>query len=89
MRYFLRPLLALFFLLYSTWVPAAALHSCCPERPCPVTQCADLGCAQAQAPQAPLAQLPQSLPLVSASAVAGRPVSALPAPVAEIWTPPD
>jgi hypothetical protein len=89
MRYFLQLLLALSFLLYSVWVPAASLRHCCPERDCPATQCADLGCAQGQSPQAPLAELSLAPPNLAASAVPARPVAALPAPVAEVWTPPD
>lgn len=89
MHTFLRLLLAVTLLLYSAWVPAASLHSCCAEHDCPVTQCAAMGCAQAQFAPMLAGTPPPTLPAVSAGAVWSRPVVARAAPVAEIWTPPD
>src|SRR5262249_42149056 len=89
MRKILFAVIAAVFLLYTTLVPAASMHSCCHDQDCPVTRCAVLGSPPARRPLAPVLLLPMPPAPPASTAVIGPAVVALPPPLVEIWTPPD
>jgi hypothetical protein len=88
MRHLRHILLALVFLLQTSFALAESVRTCCGDDICPVAQCAAMGCVPAPAPIAPARAL--TLPAIAAGpAYAPAPVAPLPAPVKEVWTPPD
>jgi hypothetical protein len=88
MRRLVSFLLAMVFLLHTTMVLAAPVCTPCPELECPVSACADMGCLPSVVPGAPSAAAQPGI----APAVLPAPLyasAARPAPLHEIWTPPD
>jgi hypothetical protein len=88
MRSILSLLVALVFVLHSSWLMAAPAHACCNETDCPVTQCVSAGCLPGNLPAAldntaAPAHVPASQPFAATAA------PLLPHPAQEIWTPPD
>jgi hypothetical protein len=88
MRRFSLFLLALVFMLHTTLVLAAPRCTNCPDIDCPAGQCMDIGCAPAAMPAA-LAAPATPAPLPAAAPATPYASAVLPAPLHEIWTPPD
>lgn len=90
MRLFKYFLLIAVFVLHSVAGAAASVHTCCGGGmdDCTVVQCAAMGC-MAQQPPAHLARPLPALPLLKQPAPDGAVQAPLPAPVQEIWCPPD
>lgn len=88
MRSLISFLVALVFVLHSSWLLAAPNHACCHEADCPMTQCISAACMPADLPAAVHNVQPATIePLrLAVAPVASAP---LPRPVKEIWTPPD
>lgn len=88
MRPLISFLVALVFVLHSSWLLAAPAHACCHEADCPMTQCVSAACLPADLPAAVgQAQLPAVQPL--RLAVAASAETPPPHPTEDIWTPPD
>lgn len=88
MRPFRLFFLALIFLLHTSFVSAASVHTCCTDIDCPVVQCMSMGCAASAAPAAvDTTALPAWTQVSVAFPDASQPV--LPEPAHEVWCPPD
>lgn len=88
MRPFRLLFLALMFLLHTTFVSAASVHTCCMDIDCPVVQCVSMGCAVSAAPAAvDRIAVPVFVAANMAFPAFSQPV--LPEPAEEIWCPPD
>ena len=88
MRTLISFLVALVFVLHSSWLLAAPTHACCHEADCPMTQCISAACMPADLPAAvntiaPAAIEPLRLAVLPSASIP------LPRPAKEIWTPPD
>jgi hypothetical protein len=88
MRSLISFLVALVFVLHSSWLLAAPTHACCHDADCPMTQCISAACLPADLPGAvgnpqPPDIEPLHLPVAPVASVS------LPHPAKEIWTPPD
>lgn len=89
MRHLRHILLALVFLLQTSFALAGSVRTCCEDAICPVTQCAAMACLVTPAP-AIASDGVLTLPVIAAASVyAPASVPPLPAPVKEVWTPPD
>lgn len=82
-------LLIAVFVLHSIAGAAESVHTCCGGMDdCTVVQCAAMGCLAQQPPAHASPSLPP-LPVLEQPAPLGALQAALPAPVQEIWCPPD
>ena len=83
-------LLIVFFVLHAVAGAAESVHTCCGGgmEDCTVVQCATMGCLAQQPPVHTASPLPP-LPILKQPAPAGAIPALLPAPVQEIWCPPD
>ncbi|GAB2857017.1 hypothetical protein GCM10027277_26780 [Pseudoduganella ginsengisoli] len=90
MRLFKCFLLIAVFVLHSVAGAAASVHTCCGGGmdDCTVAQCAAMGCLAQQPPLLTAPPLPV-LPVVKQPAPQGMIDTPSPAPVQEIWCPPD
>jgi hypothetical protein len=88
MRRFLLLLVSLIFVLHSSLLAAAPMHTCCKNADCPMTQCVVADCLPSAMPAA-LGKIDvPALPAISAAAQSPAPTM-LPTPAADIWCPPD
>ncbi len=82
-------LLIAVFMLHSIAGAAQSVHTCCGAMDdCTVAQCAAMGCAAQQPPLLTAPPIP-ALPGMKQPAPVGAVAAPLPAPVQDIWCPPD
>jgi hypothetical protein len=81
-------LLAVVFMLHTTFVVAAPRCTNCPDIDCPSGQCVSVGCLPSAMP-AMVAALAGMQPIATAAPATDYASAELPSPLQEIWTPPD